>query len=93
MFSPERLLQPVFWQLVPEEALHLPAGAGPRVQSELRGGKGGRRGLQACRVNVKVQHVLHPLTPSKVTTAVAPSAQHTHFNQTYVLQVYKLQLS
>ena len=68
MLSPEGLLQPVFWQLVPEEALHLPAGAGPRVQPGLGGCKVGRRGAQACRVNVKLHHALCPLMPSKVTT-------------------------
>ena len=52
VFSPEGFLQPVFWQLVPEEALHLPAGAGPRVQPGLGGCKGGRRGTQACKANV-----------------------------------------
>ena len=31
MVLPEGALQSVLWQLVPEEALHLEAGAGPRV--------------------------------------------------------------
>lgn len=57
--GPEGLLQPVFWQLVPEEALHLPAGAGPRVELGMGGYQGGRRGAQTCRTHTKLYFALH----------------------------------
>lgn len=48
MVCPEGALQPVLWQLVPEKALHLPAGAGAWVSAGLRGCYRVGRGAQTC---------------------------------------------